>query len=248
MLAIGQAKLETSNAMATKIKYEGNEDIELMAKADGGNHLKFGSFAWHSPPWNVEGMGDEHDWAMYYTRNRDSTLLEQSNHAYIQKAMEPYEEDGTAREESHGCWAYGWREGFAIRVLKDGKATDAFKVWMNIQDALSDYPLLDEEDHSNREYEATIHNIKEIASDVRDDAPDHWAEEVYIYLSDKGEDSLYSVDDQGGWPKDELVQEALRNLCYLDIDDDDMTEEERELFERERRIKLNDHLQIKLAI
>lgn len=234
--------------MATKIKYEGNEDIELMAKADGGSHLRFESFAWHSPPWDDEGMGGPNDWAMFYTRNRDSTLIDQSNHAYIKKAMEPYEEDGTARDERHGSWACGWVEGFAIRVLKDGKATDAYKVYSNIQDALSAYPLLDEEDHSNREYEATIENIKEIATDVRDDAPDHWAEEVYGYLSDNGEDSLYSVDDQGGWPKDELVQEALRNLCYLDIDDDDVTEEEREQYERERRIKLNDHLQIKLAI
>jgi hypothetical protein len=242
------ASPQTRNAMAKK--YEGNEDIELMAKADGGNHLKFGSFVWHYPPWDDEGMGGPNDWAMFYTRNRDSTLIDQSNHAYIKKAMEPYEEDGTAIDERHTCSFFGWHEGFAIRVLKDGKATDAYKVWSNIQDALSDYPLLDDEDYSNREYEATIENIKDIATDVRDDAPDHWAEEVYGYLSDNGEDSLYSVDDQGGWPKDELVQEALRNLCYLDIDDDDddMTEEEREQYERERRIKLNDHLQIKLAI
>jgi hypothetical protein len=34
----------------------------------------------------------------------------------------------------------------------------------------------------------------------------------------------------------------------LDIEDADMTEEEREQFERERRIKLNDHNQIKLNL
>jgi hypothetical protein len=193
-------------------------------------------------------MGDEHDWSMYYTRNRDSALLEQSNHAYIKKAMEPYEEDGTVIDERHGCWAYGWREGFAIRVFKQGEVTDAFKVWMNMQDAMSNYPLLDEEDHTNREYEATIENIKEIASDVKDDAPDHWAEDVYGYLSYNEPNSLESTDDQGGWPKEELVQEALKNLCYLDIEDDDMTKEEREQYERERRIKMNDHLQIKLTL
>ena len=233
----------------TKAKYEGNEDIKVLAKQEAGNHLKFGSFVWHSPPWDDEGMGDEHDWSMYYTRNRDSALLEQSNHAYIKKAMEPYEEDGTAIDERHGCWAYGWREGFAIRVFKQGEVTDAFKVWMNMQDAMSNYPLLDEEDHSNRELEATLDNIKNyIAEDVKDDAPEGWECDVYHYLSDHHPDSLESTDDQGGWPKGELVQEALKNLYYLDIEDDDMTKEEREQYERERRIKMNDHLQIKLTL
>jgi len=228
--------------------YEGNEDIYVLAKQEAGNHLKFDSFGWYCPPWDDDNMGGPHDWAMYYTRNRDSGLISQSNHAYIKKAMEPYEEDGTARDERHGSWACGWMEGFAIRIYKGGKVTNAFKIWMNMQDAMSDYPLLDEEDHSNREYEETLDNIKHIASDVRDDAPDTWAEEVYAYLSDNNEDSLYPVDGMGGWPKDEVVQEALKNLCYLDIEDADMTEEEREQFERERRIKLNDHNQIKLNL
>ena len=207
--------------MKTEIKYEGNEDIKVLARQEAGNHLEFSNFAWHYPPWNVEGMGDEHEWAMYYTKNRDSTLLAQSNHAYIQKAMEPYEDDGTAKEESHGCWAYGWREGFAIRVFKQGEVTDAFKVWMNMQDAMNNYPVLDEEDYSERELEATLDNIKNyIAEDVKDDAPEGWECDVYQYLSDHHQDSLESTDDQGGWPHGELVQEALKHHGYLYIEEE----------------------------
>jgi hypothetical protein len=234
--------------------YEGNEDIYVLAKQEVGNHLKFDSFGWYCPPWDDDNMGGPHDWAMYYTRSRDSRLIDQSNHAYIKEAMKPYEEDGTAIDERHGCSMAGWHEGFAIRIYKQGKVTDAFKIWMNIEDAVSGYPLLDEEDHSNREYDATLDNIKYIASDVRDDAPEGWEGEVYRYLSDYHDNALEPRDDQGGWPDEELVQEALQHLRYLDEEEPDINSadpeerEEAEKLKRERIFRLNDHNQIKLEL
>ena len=69
------------------------------------------------------------NWAIIYTHNRDSRLLDLSNADAIAEAMEPFTEgdDPDVVMESHYHWAVGHVDGFSIRVFRNGEITDAFK-------------------------------------------------------------------------------------------------------------------------
>lgn len=191
-------------------------DVEELAKKAAGNHLKFESFAWHHPP------EDEEKWTLVYTCNRDSRLLEESNAAAIDKEMEKFTEgdDPDVRSERHDHWAVGWVDGYAIRVYDShGAVTAAFRRWVELHDQLSDYPVLDDEDYSRRESEATLANIREIGRRfVRLDASPSWPDLIYSWLSDHPDyqRELENQDDQGGYPSDESVKLALLDLDLLD--------------------------------
>ncbi len=207
-------------------------DVEAAAQDCAGNHRQFDSFAWHDRP----DENDEH-WTIVYTHNRDSGLVEQSNADAIAKELEPFVEAGDVMPEHHGHWACGWIDGYAIRVyyhahlpadgFADGgeaysgeecrEVTEAFQTWCYLQHRLSDYPVLDETDHSRREYEAALEAISsEGRRQVRDDAPKDWAAQVFSWLWDNKQRELDNRDDQGASPSWEAVREALTDLDLLD--------------------------------
>ena len=127
------------------------EAIEL-AKEARGNWERFESFGWGAAPQDAE------EWAIFYVENRDSDILTLSNAEAISKIMEPFcgsSEDGDdCQRESHGHWACGWIEGYAIRCLtSDGQPTPAWMAWCEIQASLADYPILDEDGFYRMEQE-----------------------------------------------------------------------------------------------
>ena len=67
----------------------GEMDLETAAREARGNWRKFDSFAWHDRP------EDSAEWAIVYTHNRDSDLLDQSNADAIDKALAPFTEGDT---------------------------------------------------------------------------------------------------------------------------------------------------------
>ena len=103
----------------------GEMTLEEAAKVAAGNWRKFESFAWH----RARDLDDADNWAIVYTNNRDSGLLDQSNAAAIDKAMEPFTEadDPDVVAEHHHHWACGWIDGYSIRVYRNGQITEAFK-------------------------------------------------------------------------------------------------------------------------
>jgi hypothetical protein len=188
-------------------------DVEAAARELANNHSAFGSFAWfESPP-------DAENWCLVYTNNRDSGLREQSNAHAIDAELEKWTEgdDPDVIPQHHTHWACGWVDGFAIRVYRDGAVTDAFRRWCELQDFLDGYPVLDDEDYSARELEATLENIRLVCGRlVRDDAPEGWPSQVYEWLSENDERAIENTDDQGGCPSDEQAKVALSSLRLLD--------------------------------
>jgi hypothetical protein len=79
----GRANRTTGDTLISSIA---EMDIEEAAKQAAGNWGKFECFAWHRA-WDIE---DADSFAIVYTKNRDSGLLDQSNHAAISKALEPF--------------------------------------------------------------------------------------------------------------------------------------------------------------
>jgi hypothetical protein len=143
-------------------------DVEDMAKELVGNWKKFECFYWR----RSKDLEDPDNWCIVYTRNRDSGMLEQSNHAFIECEMVPFMEGMTDEEEKdpdvvaerHDHWGPGWLEGYSIRVYKDGNITDAFKMWYEIQCSRADCPVLCDDDYSRREMEAAEDHISLIIS------------------------------------------------------------------------------------
>ena len=98
-------------------------------------------------------IDDAGNWAVIYTQNRDSGLLDQSNAAVIEKALQPFSDgdDPDVVFESHSHWAVGHVDGFSIRVFKDREITEAFAKYHELAERIADYPILDESDYSERE-------------------------------------------------------------------------------------------------
>ncbi len=82
------------------------------------------------------------------------------------------------------------------------------------------YPILDETDYSNREYEATLENIPLAAWRMKDrfELPEGWEGDVYSWLSDHRCSALESTDDQGGWPDEDELEDAFDALGYQQVE------------------------------
>ena len=189
-------------------------DVEDAAKKMAGNWKSFESFAWH----HCYDLEDPDAWLISYTSNRDSGLLAKSNEKSINERLQPFSEDDDPDVvfESHSHWAVGHVDGFSLRVFKtDSTITPAFEELCRINEALEGYPVLDEQDLSEIELEATLQNY---ASEMwrHKDLPEGWEGEAYSWFSNSGHDRfIESRDDGGGWAPEEKIIEALQDLGLM---------------------------------
>lgn len=193
--------------------------LEDAAREAAGNWKRFTCFVW----FREREIDDPDAWAIVYTHNRDSGLLDQSNADAISKAMEPFTEgdDPDVVFESHNHWAVGHVDGFSIRVYRDGQVTDAFKTYHDLAEQLADYPVHDEEDYSRREYEATLDNLTDAAWRVKHQyvLPDGWESAVFSWFWDHRQRAVENRDDQGGYPEEDDLRDAFDALGYERVED-----------------------------
>jgi hypothetical protein len=192
----------------------GELELKVAAKQAAGNWQDFSCFVW----FRQRELKRPQDWAIIYHSNRDSTLLDQSNAAVIEKALQPFTEgnDADVILESHSHWAVGHVDGASIRVFRRGRITKAFKVYHEMAERIADYPILDESDYGERELNATYENVGEAAWRLKRqfDLPENWQSEVYSWLSDHRDHALESRDDQGGWPDEADLEAAFDALGF----------------------------------
>lgn len=193
----------------------GELTVEEAAREAAGNWQRFQCFCW----FRSTDLIRPEDWAVIYTHNRDSGLLDQSNAAVIEKELRPFT-DKDVVFESHHHWAVGHVDGFSIRVYRRGRITKAFRTYYKLAQLMEAYPILDESDYSNREYEATLQNIPLAGWRFKDrfDLRDGWADKVYSWLSDNRCSALENTDDQGGWPDEEDIEAALLAIGYKPVE------------------------------
>ena len=192
----------------------GEFELNEAALEAAGNWQRFKCFVW----FRDSEIEDPENWSVIYTHNRDSGLLDQSNAAVIAKAMQPFADadDPDVVFESHNHWAVGHVDGFSVRVFKDGQVTEAFKAYNDLVERMAIYPILDESDYSEREYEATFANIADSAWRLKDEfnLPADWIGEVYSWFSDHDERAIDNRDDQGGYPRENELKAAFTALGY----------------------------------
>jgi hypothetical protein len=191
------------------------QDLEDAAKKAAGNWQRFKSFIW----FRDQKLVDAKRWAVIYTHNRDSGLLDQSNAFVIKKTLEPFTDgdDPDVVMESHSHWAVGHVDGFSIRVFNpDGTITSAFTAYYELAEQMDEYPILDEADYSNREHEATLENITDAGRQLKDefDLPEDWECETYSWLSDHRSGEVENKSDQGGYPSEKALRAAFKALGY----------------------------------
>jgi hypothetical protein len=187
-------------------------DPEAAARQLAGNWRRFECFAWH----RSHGLEDADRWVIWYTSSRDAGLLEQSNEAAINRRLAPYAEgdDPDLVFETHGHWAVEHLSGVSIRAFRgDGSITPAFEEFCSIKEALENYPVLDEQDYSEREHTATLSNYASEMWRERKTLPEGWASEVFSWFSDQGQDRFTAnADDMGGFAPREAIILALTDL------------------------------------
>ncbi|QDU25814.1 hypothetical protein ETAA8_08860 [Anatilimnocola aggregata] len=192
----------------------GEIELKDAARQAAGNWQDFNCFVW----FRRSELAKPKDWAVIYTHNRDSGLLDQSNASVIRAALKPFTEgdDPDVVVESHSHWAVGHVSGFSVRVFRRGQITKAFRTYHELAESMEDYPILDETDYSNRESEATFENLEHAAWRLKRefDLPENWQDETYSWLSDSRPNSLENTDDQGGWPDDDDLTAAFEALGY----------------------------------
>lgn len=159
--------------------------------------------------------------------NRDSRLREKANASSIKsilKADSSLEEDW----EITGCrhWAVGWVDHLTFRVVDaDGEISRIARVIKGIFDALSEYPVLDDELYSEMEYDATIVNIGDHypgSSSLKEDVPEDWPTKMYRWWMDNDEwSAIDDHDDGGGYPSEEQFEECARALGFWDTSEDE---------------------------
>jgi hypothetical protein len=188
--------------------------VEDAAKEAAGSWRNFECFVWH----RQSEVADADNWAIMYTNHRDSGLIDQSNASVIEKALKAFTEgeDADVVFERHFHWAVGHIDGFSIRVYRNGAITEAYRTYRGLQQRIADYLILDEEDHSNREYEATIQNIRDTVRRLKReyDLPEGWKSEAYDWLSENSFHAIENRDDQCGCPSEDELNEAFEALGF----------------------------------
>jgi hypothetical protein len=106
----------------------------------------------------------------------------------------------------------------AVRVYQAGttETTAAFDELAEIVEACEQYPILDESDYSQREYESALQGIEcMMLGDLPEDAPDDWRQQVYEWLSNHEPNELENTDDRGAFPASDAVKRALLDLGLI---------------------------------
>lgn len=158
-----------------------------------------------------------------YSHNRDSTRLKESNWDTLIKQFKD-----NPRFEIHlfNHWLCGWVECIMIDGSK--MTIEDYNEILKIINDLEDYPVLDEEDYSNREYESTLENMDNELSYALSDLESEGlrlkdsmdskdiCKKVFRWLWDNDQQQLEDIDDSGGFPSKDSIKNALKAINILE--------------------------------
>ena len=155
-------------------------------------------------------------------KNRDSDLLEISNFDFITKDLiSKFPNDFKIENYSH--WMVGNVDRLVCRILKyelpfidevkEEDITTAFRAAMEWLDILRDYPVADEADYSDKQYEQSIAEIIEwdkcnLGMIYKDNlSVENWSDSICYELQNEG----YSYSEDSYYP-DEAIYKAIYNI------------------------------------
>lgn len=151
-------------------------------------------------------------WGIAFGQSRDSGLMEQSNFAVISADMlKRFRRD--VQVVRFGHWAVGWVENIAVKMLdRHGRVTPAARAIFDWKSKMEDYPVADDEDYSQREYDAAADWIKQEGRGAGLKISDAMASEIFRWLGDNDPRQVENIDDQGAAPSIESIQAAIAGI------------------------------------
>ena len=190
--------------MSELVGYVNN--IEIYAKQATTRPEDFGY-------WGSDDMFDT--WGFTnIDQSRDSDVLEKSNFKYITEDLMGNLPDDF-RIENYAHWAVGNVDRLVCRVYEEDRKTIALSFIMAMQwlDKLDDYPVADEADYSDKQYEQSIAEIIEwdkcnpgmIYKDNL--SVENWSDSICYELQNEG----YSYSEDSYYP-DEAIYKAIYNI------------------------------------
>lgn len=157
---------------------------------------------------------------VWYTSHRDSGLFEEANALAIQDRIDelPRHQSGIRVWDyiSHGHWAVGHIEGYAMLPWVDGRLTEVFLEYCEIQREIEQYPVLDENLLAEMESQREVEILEEILDDIArceiefgsaEDLPT--VSEIFDALDEREMAAYFGVEN---WYPDERVLEICRDL------------------------------------
>lgn len=163
-----------SRTLANRLQY----DVTLP---DEATILRFAGQALERPSdsgWHDDDLWETHT-LMFHSAPDSDDLIAQSNTATILRDLgEAYARfPGAVESAGFGHWTYSHFDTIKVRVLySNGEIHPAFADAVAIALALEDYPLWDEEDHSERETEEWNRAILEAIDYASRDADEPWSD------------------------------------------------------------------------
>jgi len=162
-------------------------------------------------------------WAMTFSQHRDSDIMEESNYAVIKSDLEErFPEDVSDERFNH--WAVGWVDYLLVKMLDEqGQVTPAGIATLEWVDKLDDYPLADEDDYSEREWNEASENIDNdikyvLNSEGRDELPDDAVTLIAQWIiENRPEAEDYVREDPRQHSLDEaVILEAMEELGFME--------------------------------
>jgi hypothetical protein len=131
-------------------------------------------------------------WGFTISQHRGSDVLGRSNYQCVLRDLRAFVEscgcdpDDYVDEVRSSHWAVGWTEQIAVRVLIDpdgeierSNITGAFRWVADVASYLAEqYPIYDESDYSDLEYEEALDLVEQSLADIRNDAENAVDDEV----------------------------------------------------------------------
>lgn len=155
---------------------------------------------------------------------RDSSTIEKSNAAVLEKDLERLTEMRVFKDEDWEIvrcdhWAVGWVEHVSFRAIDDeGLPSLVFRyleAWF--KSLREEWPIADEEHYCNLRFEEFEETVKwEYSGLVSDDAPDDWAEQLAHELIEVAEPG----SREELWVEENVVIDALKMRGWLEEEEE----------------------------
>ena len=194
----------------------------------------YGDYWKGNEPEDAENWVDvEHDWGSshWYGGTTSDDCLAKTNYEYIQDNVVKAYPDDVTEDVRNGQFAIRAFRKETPDEVPEGEepglvTTTAWDTWIDIENGLEDYAVLDDSAMSDCESEAaweeTLDNVKYTVRKMddfepRDDLPENWVGQVVSYITDNLYPYWDHVDSRadGIDPREEHVIEAMFMLRYM---------------------------------
>jgi hypothetical protein len=144
---------------------------------------------------------------------RDADLITTANGISLKEALKEHPEfEDKWCVESFNHWAVGWVENVLFEVVdEDGELSAIAQFMLDWQMRLDDYPIMDEELHSQLEYDNALEVIKNTTG-----CDDGEAQLIFEWIFDNHSDEIYGEEG----PSWEAIKKAMKALKLEDEDED----------------------------